>query len=124
MNMIDRGSGDPIVLVPGLQGRWEFHRATVDALSQSRRVLTFSLSCKVDPRSVIDRDADQIERGLDQAGVDRATICGISYGGLPALRFAATRPGRTAALILASTPGPQFMRWTLGISTEMKYATM
>src|SRR4029077_19749375 len=41
-------------------------------------------------------------------GVDRAAICGISYGGLPALKFAATRPGRTAALILASTPGPHF----------------
>jgi pimeloyl-ACP methyl ester carboxylesterase len=121
MRVVERGNGDPIVLVPGLQGRWEFHAPTVEALSRSHRVLTFSLGNAVPPHVVesgfsrilerssqIDADADQIESALDQAQVERAVICGISYGGLPALRFAATRPRRTAALILASAPGPQF----------------
>jgi pimeloyl-ACP methyl ester carboxylesterase len=35
-------------------------------------------------------------------------ICGVSFGGVAALRFAATRPGRTAGLVLVSTPGPGF----------------
>jgi pimeloyl-ACP methyl ester carboxylesterase len=45
---------------------------------------------------------------LDDAGVQRAAICGISFGGLVALQFAATRPDRVTALVLASAPGPAF----------------
>ena len=30
--MIDVGSGTPVVLIPGLQGRWEWMAPTVDAL--------------------------------------------------------------------------------------------
>jgi pimeloyl-ACP methyl ester carboxylesterase len=48
----------------------------------------------------------QIEDVLDRSGIDRAAICGISFGGLAAIRFAATRAERTAALVLVSTPGP------------------
>jgi 3-oxoadipate enol-lactonase len=111
MDIVERGQGTPIVLVPGLQGRWEFHNATVDALSAGARVLTFSLSesaSEADDTRRIDVDRDQIVRALDAAHIDRAAICGISYGGLPALRLAATRGDRVSRLILASTPGPQF----------------
>ena len=45
---------------------------------------------------------------LDRQGVERAIVCGISFGGLPAIRFAATYPRRTAALVVASVPGPAF----------------
>jgi pimeloyl-ACP methyl ester carboxylesterase len=41
---------------------------------------------------------------MDRAGLSRALICGVSYGGLVALRFAATRPERTSGLVLVSTP--------------------
>ena len=47
--MIDRGSGRPIVLIPGIQGRWEYLAGTVNALARSHRVLTFSLSDLVSP---------------------------------------------------------------------------
>jgi pimeloyl-ACP methyl ester carboxylesterase len=96
--IVDRGRGTPLVLIPGLQGRWEYQRATVDALAESFRVITFSLAD--DPRQTLD--------AVDTAGVERAIICGISYGGLLAIRFAAHHPERTSALILVSTPGPQF----------------
>ena len=42
------------------------------------------------------------------SAIDRAVLCGVSFGGLVALRFAATRPARTAGLVLVSTPGPGF----------------
>src|SRR5205085_1761009 len=61
-----------------------------------------------DGAALIDCYRDQIVRALDAAQIDRAAVCGISYGGLPALRFAATRADRISRLILASTPGPQF----------------
>ena len=45
---------------------------------------------------------------LDEAGVDAATICGVSYGSLIALRYAALRPRRTRHLVLASALPPDY----------------
>jgi 3-oxoadipate enol-lactonase len=38
----------------------------------------------------------------------RAALCGTSFGGYVALRYAALRPERVSALVLASVPGPQW----------------
>ena len=38
--IIDRGSGAPLVMVPGIQGRWEWMAPAVDALPQHCRVIT------------------------------------------------------------------------------------
>jgi pimeloyl-ACP methyl ester carboxylesterase len=101
MAIVDRGSGPPLVLIPGLQGRWEYMRATVDALAASFRVITFSLQ-----GSDLDNYARQVCDALDSAGIDSAVVCGQSFGGLIALRFAARYPSRCKALVLASTPKP------------------
>jgi pimeloyl-ACP methyl ester carboxylesterase len=112
MNIVDRGQGTPIVIVPGVQGRWEYLRPAVDALAEHFRVLTFSLSGerasgrRHDRARGFDDYADQIEAVLDAGGVRSAIICGVSFGGLVTLRFAARHPDRTAALVLVSTPGP------------------
>jgi pimeloyl-ACP methyl ester carboxylesterase len=114
MQIIERGSGDPLVLIPSLQGRWEYLRPTVDALSESYRVLTFSLcdeptaKASFDPVQGIESFAAQVEAVLDERQLSRAAICGVSFGGLVALRAAARMPSRISALVLASTPGPQF----------------
>jgi 3-oxoadipate enol-lactonase len=101
VNIIDRGSGPPIVLIPGLQGRWEYMRPAVDALASCFRVLTFSLE-----GDDLDGYAKQVGRALSDKGIERATICGVSFGGLIAVRFAAQYPARCSALVLASTPQP------------------
>lgn len=111
MRIIERGSGTPIVLVPGVQGRWEYFAPAIDALARSFRVVTFSLcgelGCpRIVPARGIDNFTDQIAAALDDRGIDKAIVCGISFGGVAALRFAAERPDRTAALVLVSTPGP------------------
>ena len=102
MNIIDRGSGPPLVLIPGLQGRWEYMRPAVDALSASFRVLTFSLGS-----GDLNGYARQLATVMTAARVEHATILGVSFGGLIAVRFAATYPTRCDALILASTPQPK-----------------
>ncbi len=94
---------EPLVLVPGVQGRWEWMRRTVDALSVHFRVVTFSLR-----GNSIDEYADQVARALDERKIDRAIVFGVSFGGRVALRFAATARARTSALVLVSTPGPEF----------------
>ena len=89
----------PLVLVPGIQGRWEYMRPAVDALARAFRVITFSL-CD-EPRPATVRPATRLRqlrragrRGARQSGIERATICGVSFGGLIALRFAARHPDR------------------------------
>jgi len=90
-------------LVPSLQGRWEYLEPAVDALAASHRVLTFSLR---DEQDGLDGLVAQVEAALDDRGITRAAICGVSFGGRVALRFAAQRPERTEALVLVSVPGP------------------
>ena len=112
MFICDRGCGAPLVLIPGIKGRWEYLRPAVEALAQSFRVLTFPLcgerTCGVgfDPVLGLDNYVAQVVAILDAQRIDSAAICGVSFGGLAAVRFAAKHPERTAALILASTPGP------------------
>ena len=132
--MIDQGAGPPVVLIPGIQGRWEWMDAAVDALSARCRVITDSL-----PGDLRGRRTRNVERGtrngargtrneergtrneerrafsayvnwiddlLNRANLDRAAVCGVSYGGLVALHYAAHRPDRVTSLTLASTPSP------------------
>lgn len=110
--MLAFGAGPPLVLIPGIQGRWEYLRPAIDALAPSFRTLTFPLrgepGCDqpLDPALGIDNDVRQVTAVLDHSDIQRAVICGISFGALPAIRFAARCPERTAALILVSAPGP------------------
>jgi pimeloyl-ACP methyl ester carboxylesterase len=92
-------------LIPGIQGRWAYTEPAVDALARQFRVLTFDLA---DGFRTIDDYVAQVEQVLDRCGVTQAIVCGVSFGGMIALRFAARFPDRTAALILVSTPGPGF----------------
>lgn len=50
--------------------------------------------------------ADDVARVLDHAGVERATVVGISMGGMIAQHVALRHPGRVSGLVLmATTPG-------------------
>jgi pimeloyl-ACP methyl ester carboxylesterase len=106
--MFIKGSGIPIVIIPGLQGRWEWMRPAVDALAKHHRVITFSLCDErtspfpCDPEKAFDNYLDQVDLALDRASVDQAVIAGVSYGGLIASEFAARRPERVSGLVLAS----------------------
>ena len=114
MAIIDVGAGRPIVLIPGIQGRWEWMRPAVDALAHRCRVITFSLpgepgsGCSQEAESGFDSFVRQIDDALDHAGVAQAAICGVSFGGLIAVRYAARRAGRVQALVLVSALGPQW----------------
>jgi pimeloyl-ACP methyl ester carboxylesterase len=112
--MTDIGTGPPLVLVPGLQGRWEWMRPAVDALARRFRVLTFSLAGDKGSGTVLAADATfdtyvgQIDAALGEAGEPSATICGVSFGALIAFRYATLHRRRVRQLILASPLPPDF----------------
>jgi pimeloyl-ACP methyl ester carboxylesterase len=109
--MIDRGSGPPLVLIPGILGRWEWMAPTVEALSERYRVLSFSLNeagLDAPETGVFDAWTAFIDDMLDRAGVTTAAVIGISFGGLVAIRYAAARPERVSSVMLVSTPSPSW----------------
>lgn len=114
MNIVDRGQGAPVVLIPGIQGRWEWMRPAVDVLAQHCRVITFSLADEPTSGASFDESVgvwsyvQQVSDVLDATGVRAATICGVSYGGLIAAVFAARHPDRVSALVLSSAIPPSW----------------
>lgn len=116
-----------LVLIPGIQGRWEWMQPAIDELAKEWRVIPCSLpgepGAGISVNGTFDSFVEYIDSVLDAASVQRAVICGVSFGGLIALRYAARRPARTEALILVSTPGP---RWTLkpNLVRYMKWPTL
>src|SRR5437867_2329946 len=114
MNLIDVGSGPPVVVIPGVQGRWETMKPGIDALAERCRVITFSLCDEPCSDSAFDERAgfgcyvEQVREVLDRCRLDAAAVCGVSYGGLIAAAFAARYPDRVTALVLASALPPSW----------------
>jgi 3-oxoadipate enol-lactonase len=110
--MIDRGSGVPVVLIPGIQGRWEWMAPAVDALAERSRVITFSLADEPTsgfPFNEYDGFRSylaQIREALDRGHIEKAVIIGVSYSGLLATEFAARHPERVLGLVLTSALPP------------------
>jgi pimeloyl-ACP methyl ester carboxylesterase len=114
MNIIDRGSGTPVVLVPGIQGRWEWMQPAVEALSRRCRAITFSLADEPTSGACFDEGSGfecyvrQINDVLDSAGIPAAVVCGISYGGLIAALFGVRHPERTRGVAVVSAIPPSW----------------
>jgi pimeloyl-ACP methyl ester carboxylesterase len=108
MRIVDQGAGAPVVVIPGIQGRWDWMKPGIDALAARCRVITYSLCDEPSCESTFDEKTgfacyvEQVRDALDQAGLDSATVCGISYGGPIACAFAARYPERTRGLVLIS----------------------
>jgi pimeloyl-ACP methyl ester carboxylesterase len=87
-------------------------RPALDALARRCRTISYSLCGDFGSDAPFDRGLGfenftrQLDRVLDKAGLERAAICGVSYGGFIAVRYAAARPQRVSSLILASSPAP------------------
>ena len=88
-------------------------KPAVDALARRCRVITFSLAdeptCggRFDEKNGFDSYVDQVAEAMDLAGIERAAICGVSYGGLDCggLRGATSgSDGRRSILVSALPP--------------------
>lgn len=109
--MVVKGIGFPIVIIPGIQGRWEWMAPTMEALQAGHRVITCSLQelrPDRDPHGVFPAWTRALDALIDSTLERQVSIIGVSFGGLIAARYAARRPDKVTSLILASTPAP---RW-------------
>ena len=110
--IFDKGSGPPIVVVQPLQGRWQWMRRFLDALAERCRVITYTLcgdlgsDRSLDVSLGFDAYVHQLKDVIDRVGLERTAVCGISFGGTVAARYAARYPDRVTHLIIASSPGP------------------
>lgn len=112
MSVYDSGSGPPVIIVPGIQGRWEWFQPGLEALKSRCRAVSYTLAGDFGSDRSLDSSLgfDNYIRQLDdlfaRTGLERAAVCGVSYGGMIALRYAACRPERVSALVLSSAPSP------------------
>lgn len=114
MQIIDRGRGTPVVLIPGIQGRWEWMAPVVDALSARCRVITFSLCDEpssgfpTDPAGGFENYLTQLDQVFERTGLSEAMVVGVSYSGPAAMEFTIRHPERVRALVLVSALPPDW----------------
>jgi pimeloyl-ACP methyl ester carboxylesterase len=135
--MFDQGEGPALIVVQGVHGRWEWMKPALVELARYCRTISYSLCGDLgaterrDPEGGFDSYLRQLDAVIQRTGLTRVALCGVSYGGFVALRYAATRPDRVSSLVLASAPAPgwkpnpQQTRWIARpwISTPMFVAT-
>jgi pimeloyl-ACP methyl ester carboxylesterase len=102
------GSGEPVVLIPGLGTTHAFFNGALPILSQRNQVIGLDLrgvgqSAKPKQTYSMELWADDIAALLDHLKIGRAHILGSSLGGCVALAFADRYAAKTASLVLAAT---------------------
>ncbi|HET6454437.1 MAG TPA: alpha/beta hydrolase [Armatimonadota bacterium] len=100
----EAGSGIPIIFIPGLT---EFKEAFVfqfRGLEDSYRTISYDLrrGLKRSTDYTLDLLVENLRKLLEALKLDSAIICGHSFGGLVAAKFAIRCPEQTDGLILAS----------------------
>jgi len=106
--VVERGDGPPIVFLHSLLADGRMFEAQTDALSVDHR--TINVDARAHGRSSIprrqwsmDEQAHDTLYVMNQLGVDRAVLVGLSMGGMAAMRFAVRHPDRVAGLALFDT---------------------
>lgn len=104
----DEGAGDALVLLHGFPFNRSMWRAQVEALSASVRVVAPDLrghggTTATEGAATMEEMARDVAALLDELGVGRATVGGLSMGGYVALAFYELFRERVGALVLADT---------------------
>lgn len=114
----ERGEGPALVFLHGLGATHEMWRPQIEHFAAIRRVIAPDVrgagrsAQLLGFADILGRQADDLAALLDSLGVDQATLCGVSYGGVLAQRFALDHPERVDGLVVVDSfsnsrpPGP------------------
>jgi pimeloyl-ACP methyl ester carboxylesterase len=124
------GAGAPLVLIHGIGHTWRGWKPMLPHLERSFDVLAVDLPgfghsppLPAGTESTPEALADAVEAAMDNAGFDRAVLCGNSLGGWIALELA--RRGRATAVVAISPAGLQHARekgWGRNVLLAMRWA--
>jgi 3-oxoadipate enol-lactonase len=111
MTLFDQGTGPRSSSSPGSRGAGSgFCRRC--GRSVRCRTISYSLcgdfgsGARYDQALGFENYVRQLDAVFEQTALERAALCGISYGGVIAVRYAAVRPERIRAIALASRRRP------------------
>ena len=117
LRWLERGAGEPVVLLHGLMGRMDHWEALLEHLGDQCRPMALSLPI-FDARLgevSIPALADHVRRFLDALDIPRAVVGGNSLGGHVAIELALSCPDRVSGLILAGSSGLFERGFTRGV---------
>ena len=102
------GSGTPVVLLHGFPFNRSMWREQTESLKDSYRVITPDLrghgqTTAAGGAATMEEMADDVAALLDELGVGRAVVGGLSMGGYVTLAFCRKYAARVAAVVLADT---------------------
>lgn len=103
----ERGSGPPLVLLPGLslgEVSWWLLRPWSSARTLAVDPRGVAGSRPWSPPSGLDGYADDVVRVLDAAGLEQADLAGVSFGAAVAQRVLVRHPDRVRRAVLLDAP--------------------
>ena len=110
VNVIELGSGPPVVFIHGLSGSWQNFLEQLPVFAREHRVIAFDLpgfgeSDMPDARITIRGYGEWVAALLDELGVGTAAVVGNSMGGFIGIELAIRFPQRVERLVLVSAAG-------------------
>jgi pimeloyl-ACP methyl ester carboxylesterase len=104
---LERGAGEPVLLLHGLLGEMDHWESTLEALGPFRRPIALELPI-FDPDLTdvsVPALASYVRRFMEAIELPPAIVCGNSLGGHVALELALSCPGWVDGLILTGSSG-------------------
>lgn len=120
------GGGEPLLILNGIFMSCASWAPFIKEFSKTNRLLLLDLldqgiSDKMDDEYTLDIQSDLVIAFLDDIGLDRVSICGMSYGGELAMKIAAGYPQRINKLVLSNTTA-YTSPWLKDIGHSWEYA--
>jgi len=126
MNLIDMGSGPPVVFIHGLSGCWQNWLEQIPLFARDHRVIAIDLpgfghsEMPVEEIS-ISGYADAIDALMEQLDLEEARIVGNSMGGFIGSELAIQHPERVERLVLVAAAGLSIESIRTGRTTGLRH---
>lgn len=117
LRWLERGDGEPVVLLHGLMGQMHHWDAVLEGVERQCRPIALALPM-LDPglrAASVQGLVAHVLHFLDALEIPRAVVGGNSLGGHVALRLALGHPDRVSGLVLAGSSGLFERSFTTGV---------